>query len=117
MLDQNNIETCSLQTFVDAKSLNVSVALDPAHQWRVTRISDLPKDMFNVAYLAQLNEDQVEELAALENQSANLDPSLKAWAEQRKATLRSDIVEGGWVEVKRHPDRVHVATTEPESEL
>ena len=109
MLDQNNMATASLQTLAGAKSVIMPYALDSAHQWRVTRITDLPKDIFNVAYLAQLNEDQVEELSALENLPANLDPSLKTWAEQRKDALRNDIVRGAWVGVKRHADRVHVA--------
>jgi len=117
MLEQSNMDTGFLQTFADAKDVDMSVTLDPAHQWRVTRISKLPKDIFNVAYLAQLNEDQLEELGALDSAPQILDPTLKAWAEQRKATLAHAIVAAGWVGVRRHADRVHVASNHPHTNM
>jgi predicted outer membrane protein len=85
-------------------------------QDRVNRISDLPKDVFNQAYLSRLNEVQLEERENLQNLPPTIDPSVRQWAEQRKAALDSDVIDAGYLFIKRSKEeaRARVAAVAPD---
>jgi len=95
---ENNLVATSLLHIAAFHGIPLA-AFNAVDQQKVNSISDLPRDVFTEAYLAELTENQGNELLGMDysNRPANLLPRLQAWADQRTAFLSSDIVEGSYV--------------------
>ena len=120
ILLENDLAAGRVETMATADGLIfIPGELANCDQDRVNRISDLPKDVFNQAYLSDLNEVQLEERHNLQNLPPTTDPSVRQWAEQRKAALDNDVIDAGCLSIKRSKEeaRARVARVAPDTAM
>lgn len=112
IIARSNNASHELRTIACAQGLRSGPVLDLDHQWAVTSISDLPKAVFNQAYISELARQQAQQISALEMRPGTVSPSLAAWAERRLSEIREDLTAANSIDTKqKQTSRTAVAST------